>query len=598
MKKETKQTIYEAAIAGLLVFLLTVLAPFASIDYIFTDHIYQIPRGIDSRIKIIGIDEKTLATYGPMQTWSREQYANLLDTLCADEDFKPTLVCFDILFTGEVDEGDQIFADKCAEYDNVVVVNHLIYKESLNSVTDDLYDVVVGVEEPYPALNEATVSGFSNVSMDRDGKVRRILPDEHYNGLSYSTFAKTIYQQYCLKTGTKPGTIPTDIYGRSIINYSGKAGDYEYVSMADVLDGTIPSKAFTNSIVLVGAYAPGMQDNFLVPSDGSNQMYGVEIHANILQSYLQGRFSVNGNPYLMGLIMGLLAFAIVLIIKKLKPGFAVLVLIASIGLQLFVFKLLNDSGHAYSIMYFPLVLIVFYIYTVVSKYVIERNKRKKAMDAFSKYVDKEIINELSKSGDFQIKVGGENRDIAVLFVDIRGFTTMSEALTPEQVVDILNEYLTIATEAIFKNKGTLDKFVGDCAMAVFNSPFDLDDYEYRAVCAALDIVKGGDELKKRIEKEYGRSIGYGVGVNVGPAVVGNIGSDFRMDFTAIGDTVNTAARLEANAKADQVLISDVLYERLKGRIKVNEIGQIPLKGKSNGVNVFEVLGLADTPDEE
>ena len=128
-------------------------------------------------------------------------------------------------------------------------------------------------------------------------------------------------------------------------------------------------------------------------------------------------------------------------------------------------------------------------------------------------------------------------------------------------------------------------------MAVFNSPFDLDDYVYRAVCAAWDIVQGGIELEGKLLERFGRSVGFGVGVNCGPAVVGNIGCEFRMDFTAIGDTVNTAARLEANAKKGQVLISDVVYERVKDRILVDDVGAIPLKGKSNEVFVYSVIGL-------
>ena len=213
------------------------------------------------------------------------------------------------------------------------------------------------------------------------------------------------------------------------------------------------------------------------------------------------------------------------------------------------------------------------------------------LTAFRKYVAPQIVEEISRKGDFSIKLGGENRDVAVLFVDIRGFTTMSEALQPEEVVEILNEYLSLTTKCIFDNLGTLDKFVGDATMAVFNSPFDLPDYEYKAVCAAMDIVKGGEELEKVLLEKHGRSVGFGVGVNCGPAVVGNVGCEFRMDYTAIGDTVNTAARLEANAKKGQVLISDALYERLKDRIEVNEIGQIPLKGKSNGIMVYEVTKL-------
>ena len=254
---------------------------------------------------------------------------------------------------------------------------------------------------------------------------------------------------------------------------------------------------------------------------------------------------------------------------------------------------LNNNGYCISLIYLPLIIILSYVYCVAMGYIMENIKRKKVLNAFKKYVAPEVVDEIAANGNFNIKLGGENRDIAVLFVDIRGFTTMSEVLEPEQIVEILNRYLSLTTASIFKNKGTLDKFVGDATMAVFNSPFDLDDYELRAVRAAMDIVAGGAALEDELQKEFGRTIGFGVGVNVGPAVVGNVGCDFRMDFTAIGDTVNTAARLEANAKKGQVLISDTLYERIKDRIEVKEIGNIPLKGKSNGVFVYEVTKILE-----
>ena len=165
---------------------------------------------------------------------------------------------------------------------------------------------------------------------------------------------------------------------------------------------------------------------------------------------------------------------------------------------------------------------------------------------------------------------------------------MSEGLQPEQVVDILNEYLSLATDAIFRNNGTLDKYIGDAAMAVFNAPFDLDDYVYQAVCTARDIAAGSGELERRLTERFGRSVSFGIGVNCGDAVVGNIGCDFRMDYTAIGDTVNTAARLESNAKRGQILISQAVLDALGDRIRVTRIGAIPLKGKTNEVMVYQL----------
>ena len=407
-------------------------------------------------------------------------------------------------------------------------------------------------------------------------------------GIEMYTFSKVIYDEYCKKTGITPRDIPVDKYGRSMINYSGKPGDYEYLSLVDVLNGRIDPRAFTDSIVLVGAYAQGMQDSFKVPNGKSQQMYGVEIHANILQSYIDGRFSVNGNTILFGIITAVIAMICYFVFLKLKPWLSFIILLAVSAAEVFILIALNNKSYAFSVIYLPLVLVLSYVTVLAQKYITEKARRNKVINAFKKYVAPEVVEEISKKGDFQIKLGGENRDIAVLFVDIRGFTTMSEALEPEQVVAILNEYLSLTTKAIFDNSGTLDKFVGDCTMAVFNSPFDLPDYEFKAVCAAMDIVNGGKALEKTLIEKYGRSVGFGVGVNVGPAVVGNIGCDFRMDFTAIGDTVNTAARLEANAKKSQVLISDVLYERVKDRVEVNEIGEIPLKGKKKGVFVYEV----------
>ncbi len=588
MKKKL-QILAETLLVGLLVFILTVTNVFRFFDNMAKDSLYQIPRGIDSKIKIIGIDEKTMAELGPIQTWSRSFYANLLRKLNEQAESKPLLVGFDVLFSGNVDAGDDDFTAAAAESGNVVIVDHLIYGRKLTTNEDGFASYPVeSIEEPFESLSSVCNKGYSNVSQDSDGTVRRIIPSEVYEGSEQKMFSNILYEEYCNRKGITPNAVPVDKNGRAIINYSGKPGDYEYVSMIDVLNGNIDARAFTDSIVLVGAYAPGMQDDFEVPNGGSHQMYGVEVHANILQSYIQGRFSVNGNKYIFGLISAVIAMLMYILFRRLKPWLSLIIMIIVIIAFVFVLIIFNNHGTAYSIIYLPMMLILSYIASLALGYLRELKKKKKILNAFRKYVAPQVVEEIAKKGDFQIKVGGENRDIAVLFVDIRGFTTMSEALEPEQVVEILNEYLTLTSKSIFDNLGTLDKFVGDATMAVFNSPFDLPDYEFKAVCAAMDIVNGGKALEKDLMAKYGRSVGFGVGVNVGPAVVGNIGCDFRMDFTAIGDTVNTAARLEANAKKGQVLISDALYERVKDRIEVEEIGEIPLKGKSKGVFVYEV----------
>lgn len=581
----------EAVVIFFVVFLFAVTNLLSAMDYILRDTLYQLPRGVDSRIKIIAIDEATLEALGPINTWSRSYYADLIQKLNGNETLKPSVIAFDVIFSGYVDEkGDMEFARAAADSGNVLIASQLIYSQKSEIGEDNLrYYPIESVVYPYKELRDATQNGYANVAQDSDGVVRRITIQEDYEGLSQLSFSNAIYHLYCDRQGITPNSIKTDKYKKTLINYSGKPNDYEYISMLDVLNGSIDSRAFGDSIVLVGAYAPGMQDNFNVPNGNSRQMFGVEIHANILQAFMQNRFSINGNPYIFSMLWGLLAAIFHLFFKKNKKIWvSAIILFLAIGGGLAAGIFLNNKGIAVSLIYLPLALLISYIYSLAIGYIAERMKRKKVLKAFKKYVAPEIVEEIAKKGDFQIKLGGENRDIAVLFVDIRGFTTMSEALEPEQVVEILNQYLNLTTSAIFKNKGTLDKFVGDATMAVFNSPFDLDDYEFRAVCTAMDIVEGGAALEHVLMEKFGRSVGFGVGVNCGPAVVGNVGCEFRMDFTAIGDTVNTAARLEANAQKGQVLISDTIYGRIKDRVEVDEVGEIPLKGKSKGVFVYSV----------
>lgn len=591
MKKGMIKDFIESVVIFLIVLLLSVTNLLSPLDYILRDGLYQIPRGVDSRIKIIAIDEATLEALGPIQTWSRSYYADLIRILNGNEASKPSVIAFDIIFSGYVDtEGDMAFAKEAADSGNVVTASQFIYSEKSEIGEDNLrYYPIEAVVYPYKELYEATAQGYTNVAQDSDGVVRRVSIQETYDKTEQFSFSHAIYALYCEQQGIASNEIKTDRYGKTLINYSGKPNDYEYISMIDVLNGKIDSRTFQDSIVLVGAYAPGMQDNFNVPNGNSSQMFGVEIHANILQAFMQNRFSINGNPYVFGILWSTLAVIFHFIFKKNKKVWlSAMILFLAIGGELAAGVLLNNKGIAVSLIYLPFALIISYIYCLARGYIAERLKRKKVLTAFKKYVAPEIVEEIAKKGDFKIKLGGENRDIAVLFVDIRGFTTMSEALEPEQVVEILNHYLNLTTTAIFKNKGTLDKFVGDATMAVFNSPFDLDDYVFCAVCAAMDIVAGGEALEHELMEQYGRSVGFGVGVNCGPAVVGNVGCEFRMDFTAIGDTVNTAARLEANAKKGQVLISDAVYERIKDRIEAEEVGEIPLKGKSKGVFVYSV----------
>ena len=276
-------------------------------------------------------------------------------------------------------------------------------------------------------------------------------------------------------------------------------------------------------------------------------------------------------------------------IKVRISGICVLLLTAG---ELVAGALLYQAGYVIPLVGLPLVITGNYVAYVLFRFLMEQRKRQEVLGVLKKYVAPQVVEKVSKSGEFHVELGGERRQIAVMFVDIRGFTSMSEKMEPEQVVEILNTYLSLTTNAIFKNGGTLDKFIGDATMAVFNAPLDLDDYIYRAVCTAVDIVNGAKKMEQQLMEKYGREISFGIGIHCGPAVVGNIGCDFRMDYTAIGDTVNTASRLESRAGAGEILVSEQVYEAIKDRICVGEKRQLSVKGKEKIINVYCVEKLS------
>ncbi len=603
-----------AIVIGLLTAAMAVLNPFYALDSYVTDKFYTKLAGTSSDIIIIGVDEETLSEYGNFNLWSRERSAELFEYLYEDPDNSPAVVGMDIMYISDYDkETDMRLAKAVADAvaasngkTSVVVGTNIVYRGALEKDANGklVYNTefISDIEVPYEELAKEVKLGFTNTVIAPDGCVRYSIgsikvPDEiaelnQNNDLSsgvHDSFDLAVYKAF-----DPDATIPkANSKGQFQFLYSGKEGEFQHVSLRAVLAGEVPHEAFKDKIVLVGAYAPGFQDSYRAAIDRGQSMYGVEIHANIIQAYMQHKTLLPIGRTILGIITFVLIAGFLLFAKNRKLSVILITSATVAGLYMIFGRLmaLGSFGGKRAFVrcvYVLLALILADIYFVIEKYVLERIRRKHTLDVFKKYVAPEVVDNLSKTGDFELHLGGEKRDVAVLFVDIRGFTPLSEGLEPEKVVAILNEYLKLTTTSILRHKGTLDKFIGDATMAVFNAPFDQEDYIYEAVAAAWDIKAGSQELGDRLFKEFGKKVGFGVGVNCGEAVVGNIGCDFRMDYTAIGDTVNTAARLESNAKAEQILISEDVYERLKDRIKATPVGEIPLKGKSNKIMVYSV----------
>ena len=589
------------ALCAVIAFLAVFTGVFSGTNKLVEDSIYHNPSKVDSKIRIIKIDDKTLNKYGDFLSWDRGIYADLVEKLCVSSDVKPAVIGFDILFSSEKSTTpDTRFAEAVKNAGNVVC--GFSYSFTSKLVTDEdgrLINDTMSVQEkivPYEALGKVTKIGFANALMDSEDSIIRstfIYFDEE-DGTRTKSFSAAVYEAYMEAKGKK-ATYPTEDAVMSF-RYSAKPGEYESVSLCDVLDGTVAPEAFDDCIVLVGVYAAGLLDSYFVPVDRGQQMYGVEIHANAIQAMMEGK-TLNAVPvWVDALISAIIIGGIAFICHKLSVLKTVIVCVGVVIAKVVAGLILFKNGYSWNNIVVPVMAILVAIYYTGMHYYKARKAKLSIERAFSKYVAPQVVDEIAKSGTYELKLGGENRDVAVLFVDIRGFTPLSESLEPEQVVEILNRYLELTTSCIFKHGGTLDKFIGDATMAVFNAPFDTEDYVYKAVLTAWDIVQGGVKMEKELSELYGKQVGFGVGVNCGPAVVGNIGCEFRMDYTSIGDTVNTAARLEANAPKGTVYISDAVYEQVKDRIDVEEVGQIPLKGKSNGVFVYSVIGLKDNSE--
>ena len=582
------------ALAFVLTFILLYTNVFYTGDKILADAVYQTGDTPDNRIFIVAIDDKTLQEYGPMNQWSRDISKQVVETLNQDATKRPAVIAFDIMYIESTDEAvDQAFADACKQAGNVVTAYNIQFKEQPEmdkngKITFNPF-YVDEVDYPYTELKESAYYGFANTIVDEDGYVRRFMTSLEHEGETHFGLATQTYIRYMEANGKVPA-LPNMWFENNMVpfKYATGTGGYSVVSLCDVLNGTVNPAIFTNGIVFVGAYASGLMDSYAPAISHGTQMYGVEIQASIVDALLNFNYQQEVSKTLYALFASVLVAIYAFVSQKFKvvPS-GIIMAVLAIGSIVFA-KVMYDNAWILPILVLPLMLIVSYAANVIIGYLAEIKRRKQIVGVFKQYMAPQIVDEISKQKDFKVELGGERRHIAVLFVDIRGFTTMSEVLKPEEVVEILNEYLSLTTQSIFNNKGTLDKFVGDATMAVFNAPLDLDDYIYRAVKTAWDMKAGSEALAEKFEKRFGRSVAFGIGVNCGDAVVGNIGCEFRMDYTAIGDTVNTAARLESNAKRGQILISQEVYDNVKDRVEVTPIGELPLKGKEVGVFIYQV----------
>ena len=583
-------------LTALLAGLFTILSPFLKMQYWFADSMFVREQPVDNRIKIIGIDEVSLQEMGPFADWSRQQAADLLQFF--DPEYAPAVIAFDINYFGERDpEGDRALVEQVSRTEYVVMASYLVYDKRLEQTDSDSLQMnslyIREIEKPFEALREVSRQGFTNVIQDQDNYVRRSLLTGSSEEETEYNFAYEIYRCYMESQGLEPVEPRLSSNGSYGFDYTAEPGMYEIYSYADLVAGRSDPKAFKGSIVLIGAYSAAMMDQYMAPAARSTVMNGVEVQANHINALLDGRTFTELSMKYSILINVLVTAACVtlLLYGKFSTGIAgcVTVLFAAPGASLIMYR----QGIYWRCFLLLVIIAVLLALKILTGYASERIRKRQILNVFRTYMAPQVVDELSRQNNYRIELGGRSREIAVLFVDIRGFTTLSEGMTPEEVVDILNRYLGNVTNAIFRNGGTLDKFIGDAVMAIYNAPLDVEGYCDRAVQTAFDIIESMKEVNRELKEIHGREIACGVGVHCGKAVVGNIGCQYRMDYTAIGDTVNIAERLESLAKGGEILVSSEVYQQVREHYRAESVGEQSLKGRQDKVAVYRMKGKDD-----
>ncbi len=559
-------------------------------------------------IVIAAIDEKSIEKLGRWP-WSREKIAKLVKTLSEGE---AEVILIDTILS-EREDNDPLLGKAIREAGNVLLPIVFEFNKNSKRPDDDLllshalksiahserfkqYSPISAKKAllPVPQLiKEVMTLGHANMFPDPDGTLRWEAMVIEYNGYLYPSIdlqAASIFlgippEKVVLEAteGIRLGEkryIPTDRYGRSLIPYYGPIYTFKHYSISDILDGTIDSKQFQGKIVLIGATAVGIYDLRVTPYTAA--MPGIEKHASVIGSIIENRLlkPLPSSIHLAFLLLSGVFFTLFLIRLKALGALlftgSSLLLIMGTAYYLFVQK-----GVWFQIAYPSNNILLIFIIITAYNYAVEERYARKIRAMFSNYATERVVDALIKNPGMA-KLGGERREMTVLFSDIRGFTSFSEKHTPEEVVAILNEYLGTMTNVIFRWEGTLDKFVGDEIVAFWGAPMKQENHAELAVRCALDMVRTLQGLQKKWQSEGKPILDSGIGINTGEVLVGNIGAEGKkMDYTVIGDHVNLGARVESLTRLydTHILITEFTLGKIRDLIMTRRLGHLSLRGK-------------------
>ena len=474
-----------------------------------------------------------------------------------------------------------------------------------------------GLLRNLPILDKAAAGrGLFSIRPERDGIVRRvpmimiaqgeIKPALAFEMLRVGTGASTIQIKSDVagvRSIAIPGfELPTDRHGQLWIHFSPR-DPARYVSAADVLEGRVGPNEVERRLVLIGTSAAGLLDLKTTPVDPT--MPGVEVHAQILESMLsQSMLSAPHDIIAAELCAALLIGAMIIWLAPILSPFLLLAFGAAISALVIGTSWYYYTQHKLLIDFtYPLLSsILIYLILVFTNYVGEQAQRRRIRSAFSQYLSPTLVAQLAQSPE-KLVLGGEQRNMTIMFSDVRGFTTISEMYKddPQGLTSLMNSFLTPLTNAIIDRKGTIDKYMGDAIMAFWNAPLDDPTHEINACEAAIDMLDRVEKLNLVRKQEADSNsrpyfpINIGVGINTGSCVVGNMGSDLRFDYSVLGDSVNLASRLEGQCKSYglPIIVGSRTALVAKDRFAVLEIDFVAVKGKKEPEVVYAIMGRED-----
>lgn len=646
-KKHKEKAVISVAIAAgalIVAVFLGQMTTFLSLENNLVDYRFKIRGPLDvseSPIVILAIDDQSDESTPHRWPWPRSYFAHVIENL---NRAGVKAIGIDVIFDQpdiNGPESDSVFAATLKKNKNVVISGKTEATRGPSSQITLVY--------PYDKFVETGVSwGLVSFDLDADGFYRRYLVGQAFNDSIYGSFAVEVLKKYLdLDPGTRvqnlpdkfilgPFEIPKYNSYSTFINYAGPAHTFTFYSFDAVLDdsnfdlreeydidafddpgdpdlgippGLLYSGKLKDKIVLIGATMQELHDEFPTPyletRDSKGRPIqvltnGVEIHANVVNMILTQNYLRKINWVYQLAIVIFFVGLVYLFVRYLSTFFGTLVTtLLVIGYFVFAFWIFTSNNLIFEIST-PILAILFSFggYNLY-QYVLSQHERKMIQGAFSHYVPEKVVKEIIENPD-RLTLGGEERVITVMFSDVAGFTSISEKLTPANLVQLLNEYLTEMTDIVLANDGIIDKYEGDAIMAEFGMPVPFENHAHMACKAALQMQKKLYYMREKWQKENKPQLRARIGINTGEVIVGNMGSRNVFDYTVMGDHVNLGSRLEGANKfyGTAIMISEFTYDHVKSDFYTRELDLIRVKGKEKPIKVFELIASKEAALEQ